>query len=194
MSSHKNRHTHWSYCLTATNEPWGGLWRNLETVESLKMWNISFKPEQHLLILTVKTQIIKIFLSESRCKNHRPCQNLHTWMDRFFQCFFCIPRLKSFRNFVRYRGDWWPSFVSLEKNFVGKYVGCHMDNDNSVAENSKIKPILRYFSRMCPLSKPFFIKNGTAMNDFWDNKLNFCCDFGQLLHQFILVEVHIISD
>ena len=96
MSSHKNRHTHWSYCLTATNEPWGGLWRNLETVESLKMWNISFKPEQHLLILTVKTQIIKIFLSESRCKNHRPCQNLHTWMDRFFSMFFLYSKTEIF--------------------------------------------------------------------------------------------------
>ena len=27
-----------------------------------------------------------------------------------------------------------------------------------------------------------------------DNKVNFSCDFGQLLHQFILLKVHIISD
>ena len=27
-----------------------------------------------------------------------------------------------------------------------------------------------------------------------DNKVNFSCDFGQLLHQFLLLKVHIISD
>ena len=41
-------------------------------------------------------------------------------------------------------------------------------------------------------------RKGDFMATFWkpqqDNKSNFCCNFGQLLHQFIIVKVHIISD
>ena len=54
-----------------------------------------------------------------------------------------------------------------------------------------------YFHGHIKMDVPYYIPWSLYQLDFIlsrDNKLNFCCNFGQLLHQYILVKVHIISN